>query len=86
MSFLHLYRRPALSEAKKNELLSVSRQKASPDIADIETEYCFNIETTDSLANEDTNILRWLLAETFDPANISDKSFLTQHSALGTLF
>jgi len=81
MSLLHLYRRPALSEAKKNELLSVSRQKVFPDIADIETEYCFNIETTDSLANEDANILRWLLAETFEPVNISDKSFLTPDSS-----
>jgi phosphoribosylformylglycinamidine synthase len=81
MSLLHLYRRPALSEAKKNELLSVSRQKVSPDIADIETEYCFNIETTDSLAEEDANILRWLLAETFEPVNISDKSFLTPDSS-----
>jgi len=84
MSLLHLYRRPALSEAKKNGLLSVSRQKVSPDIADIETEYCFNIETTDSLANEDVNVLRWLLAETFEPANISDKSFLTPDSSPGT--
>jgi len=81
MTLLHLYRRPAFSEAKKNELLSVSRQKVSPDIADIETEYCFNIEITDSLAEEDANILRWLLAETFEPANISDKSFLTPDSS-----
>jgi len=82
MSLLHLYRRPALSEAKKNGFLSVSRKKVSPDIADIETEYCFNIETTDSLAEEEANILRWLLAETFEPDDFSDKSFLTENPPL----
>jgi phosphoribosylformylglycinamidine synthase len=80
MSLLHFYRTPALSPAKKNELLSVTRQKISPEIEDIETEYCFNIETTSPLTSEELNILRWLLSETFEPENFSDKSFLNQNA------
>ena len=80
MSLLHLYRRPAFSTAKKNELLSIVQQKISPEIKDIETEYCFNIEATSPLIDEELSMLRWLLAETFEPENFSDKSFLTQYS------
>ena len=81
---LHLYRRPALSLAKKSELLSIAQQKVSPEIKDIETEYCFNIETVDSLTDEELTILRWLLAETFDPEKFSGESFLnnTHHCIL----
>ena len=76
MSLLHLYRRPALSLAKKNELLSIVKQKVSPDVKDIKTEYCFNIETVAPLTNEELDILRWLLAETFEIENFSEESFL----------
>ncbi|MEW6215018.1 MAG: phosphoribosylformylglycinamidine synthase, partial [Nitrospirota bacterium] len=80
MSLLHLYRRPALSLAKKNELLSIVRQNVSSEIRDIETEYCFNIETTAPLTDEELNMLRWLLAETFEPENFASESFLTNPS------
>jgi phosphoribosylformylglycinamidine synthase len=76
MSLLHLYRKPALSPEKKNELLSIAQQNVSPEIKDIETEYCFNIEATSPLTDEETGILRWLLAETCEPENFSDRSFL----------
>ncbi|MDI6890098.1 MAG: phosphoribosylformylglycinamidine synthase [Thermodesulfovibrionales bacterium] len=84
MSLFHLYRRPALSFAKKNELLSIVRQNVSSEIRDIETEYCFNIETTAPLTGEEFHMLRWLLAETFEPENFSGESFLTRHSSLVT--
>ncbi|MEW6675306.1 MAG: phosphoribosylformylglycinamidine synthase [Nitrospirota bacterium] len=84
MSLLHLYRTPALSLAKKNELLSIAQQKVSSEIRDIETEYCFNIETTAPLTDDELDILRWLLAETFEPENFSYESFLTHHSSLIT--
>src|SRR4030042_2702987 len=76
MSLLHFYRTPALSLAKKNELLSVTRQKIFPEIIDIETEHCFNIETTSPLTNEEMNIVRVLLSETFEPENCSEENFL----------
>ncbi len=76
MSLSHFYRRPALSPAKKNELLSLAKQSVSSSIEDIETEYCFNIETTASLSDEEVNILRWLLSETFEPENFAEESFI----------
>src|SRR3989337_147975 len=76
MSLLHLYRKPALSLSKKNDLLSIIKQRVSPEIRDLETEYCFNIETTAPLTNEELNSLRWLLAETFEPENFFSESFL----------
>ena len=76
MNLLHLYRQPALPPAKKDELLSLAQKKVSPDIREIETEYCFNIETIAPLVENEINTLRWLLTETFEPGNFSDESFL----------
>jgi phosphoribosylformylglycinamidine synthase len=76
MSLLHLYRKPTLSLTKKGDLLLVVRQKISPEIQDIETEYCFNIETSEAITGEELAALRWLLSETFEPENFSQESFL----------
>jgi len=78
MSLTHLYRTPALAEARLSELLSLVRIQISPEVAGIETEYCFNIETREPLLPEDMKSLLWLLAETFEPDNFSDNSFLTR--------
>ena len=84
MGLLHFYRKPALSETKKKNLLPILRQCVASDINDIETEHCFNIETTAPLTTEELNILRWLLAETFEPENFSGESFLTLNASLIT--
>ena len=81
---MHFYRAPALSGARKNELLSHVRQRISSGVEDIETEYCFNIEGVGPVAQEEMVILRWLLSETFEPANFSHNSFLTRHASPGT--
>lgn len=77
MKLSHYYRRPALSPARKNSLLSAVRQKVLAGITDIETEYCFNVGTTDTLSHEEQKVLQWLLAETFEPEHFSEHSFLT---------
>ena len=82
MGLLHFYRIPALSSAKKSALLSAAQQKVSRDIRDVETEYCFNIEAGATLTGEDLRVLRWLLAETFQPGNFSDKSFLVRNNGI----
>ena len=76
MKLSHYYRRPALSAAGKNGLLSAVRQTVLPGIKDIETEYCFNIGTSDALSSEEQKVLQWLLAETFEPEHFSEHSFL----------
>ncbi len=78
---MHFYRAPALSGARKNELLSIVRQKISSAVEDIETEYCFNIEAVGPVEQNEMVILRWLLSETFEPENFSDNSFLTRHTS-----
>ncbi|NWF52045.1 MAG: phosphoribosylformylglycinamidine synthase [Nitrospirae bacterium] len=82
MSLMHLYRRPALSPFKKDDLISFFKKRISPDIRDIETEYCFNIEISAHLTDEELDTLRWLLSETFEPENLSEISFLTQNSII----
>ena len=81
MSLIHFYRKPALSPAKKNELLATAKQKVSASIEDIETEFCFNVETADPLNDEELGILRWLLSETFEPEKFSSESFLLHPSS-----
>lgn len=78
MNLTHFYRMPALTEAKQEELLSSTRTRISPEIKHIETEYCFNIESVTPLSSEEVSVLRWLLSETFEPDNFSDRSFLNQ--------
>jgi phosphoribosylformylglycinamidine synthase len=80
MGLLHFYRIPALSPAKKNALFLIASQKLSAHIRDIETEYCFNIEIAASLTEGELTILRWLLAETFEPENFSENSFLVRNN------
>ncbi len=77
---LHFYRTPALSPYKRNVLVNAVRERIWPDVADIETEFCFNIETSEPLTQGELKTLRWLLAETFEPQNFSDRSFLANPS------
>ncbi|MEK7846658.1 MAG: phosphoribosylformylglycinamidine synthase, partial [Nitrospinota bacterium] len=78
-NLLNLYRTPALSSYKEDNLIKIFREKVSPDIDNIETEFCFNIEASAPLTDKELNILRWLLSETFEPENFSSESFLTQN-------
>ena len=73
---VHFYRKPALSPSKKSELLSLAKQRVSPAVEEIETEYCFYIETTAPLTDQEKHALLWLLSETFEQENFSDASFL----------
>jgi phosphoribosylformylglycinamidine synthase len=75
LSLIYRYRKPALSETKKYGLLALVRQAACRDIADIETEYCFYIETDAPLLPHETELLEWLLRETFEPGHFSPESF-----------
>jgi len=84
MILFHLYRTPALSAYQTAGLLSQAKQTVSPAISAIETEFCFNIAAETPLTPDETRLLRWLLAETFEPNQFSESSFLIPHSALRT--
>lgn len=77
MSLIYRYKKPALTDAKKDELLAFARQNIAPEIVDIKTEYCFYVEAKGSLSKEEEELLRWLLSETFEPEAFSSESLLT---------
>ncbi len=82
MVLFHLFRTPALSAYQAAGLLAITQQKVSPAVSAIETEFCFNIAAHAPLTGDELRLLRWLLAETFEPDNFSDATFLNPHPAL----
>ncbi len=78
MVLFHLYRTPALSAYQATGLLATAQEKVSPAIRGIETEFCFNVAAHSPLTRDEMSLLRWLLAETFEPGNFSKKSFVTR--------
>ena len=82
MTLLHLYRYPGLTEAKTHALLTLARQRVSQDLQGIDTEFCFNVETTGTLTDAEHCTLSWLLAETFEPTGLGDRSFLDEGQVL----
>jgi len=76
LPLISFYRKPALSENQKNNLLSLVKEKVSREVEDIETEYCFYIDSSGPLTEGEKNILQWLLRETFEPHYLSSQSFL----------
>ena len=82
MTLLHLYRYPGLTEAKTHALLTLARQRVSQDLQGIDTEFCFNVETTGTLTDAEHCTLNWLLAETFVPTGFGDRSSLGEGQVL----
>lgn len=78
MSLIYLYRKPALSDGKVNNLLKTIKEDITPLISELHTEFCFYIQSSRELNNNEKNILQWLLAETYEPHNISEEPFLTE--------
>lgn len=76
MSLLHYYRTPGLDHAARSALLRQVRGSVSRRIRDIQTEYCFNVESEAPLDAEEVTVLGWLLAETFQPEGFAPESFL----------
>ncbi len=81
MSLLCRYKTPAVSEAEKKSLLSQARKTISGSIRNIETEFCFYIDVSSPLTSDESELLRWLLSETFEPDQYSENSFLSYHSS-----
>ncbi len=79
VSFLiRFYRFPALTQYEVSNLINriSDKIKINPELLELKTEFCFNIECNESLLDNETAILKWLLAETFDPQGLSTESFL----------
>ncbi|PWB79141.1 MAG: phosphoribosylformylglycinamidine synthase [Holophagae bacterium] len=76
MELQHLYRAPGLPEGQRRSLLESARRLVGPEVEAVDTEHCFNIELARPLSAADHEVLRWLLAETFEPERCRPSSFL----------
>ena len=74
MSLKHFFR---ISPTQQHTLLQLSQQHVSAHIHDIETEYCFNVQTDSPLSSDQHNRLIYLLSETFEADRFAEQSFLT---------
>ncbi len=83
MVLFHRYRTPALSTYQAAELLKAAQEAVSPAIHGISTEFCFNVAADSAPAADDMRLLGWLLAETFEPGQFSEKSFLARDGSPG---
>ncbi len=82
MALRHFHRTPAVSGTTEEALLAFARKHVSPAIQGIETESCFNVETSAALSDAEIETLRWLLAETFEPHRFAAESFLREDRVL----
>ena len=76
MQVIHYFRSPGFSPEHIRALLDRVRREISPAIEAIETEYCFNVEVDSALEEAEDRLLRWLLAETFEPERFGPHSYL----------
>jgi phosphoribosylformylglycinamidine synthase len=81
LALTYRYKRPAVTAARKKDILAFLAQGGSGP-GDILTEYCFYIDAKEALTPDELNVLRWLLSETFEPGNFSEESFLTDHGII----
>jgi len=84
MTVKHFFRSPGLPQTWCKNLAKDVAKHVSPGVRDIRTEFCFNVQTSRELGQAETNILRWLLAETFQPNNFACHSYL--HPNEGQIF
>ena len=76
MGLIHFFRTPGASAPAADSLLRQARERISAGIQAINSEFCFNIETGSDLSTQETNVLGWLLSETFEPNQFGSRSFL----------
>ncbi len=79
MPLIYRYKTPAVSEAKRRDFLALAKKTNAGVVQNIETEFCFYIDASSPLTPEESDILHWLLSETFEPEAFSAESFLTHH-------
>lgn len=79
---IRFYRKGALSEYKRQQLLDKIKREITTEVKDIETEICFNLLVSSKLDSNEEQVLKWLLSETFEPDNFSSQSFLLKDDCM----
>ncbi|KAF5184241.1 Phosphoribosylformylglycinamidine synthase [Thalictrum thalictroides] len=75
---IHYYRVPFMQESATAELLKSVQTKVSSQIVALKTEQCFNVGLDSILSNKKLEILKYILAETYEPENLGIESFLSR--------
>src|SRR3989338_3273994 len=78
MSLMHMYREPALTDFRTQYLLAMLKT-AIPQIIDLRTEWCFNVDAERPLIPAEQAILDSLLAQTFEPEKYGFHPFLGEN-------
>lgn len=69
-----LYKTPGFTNAKTEELLNKLKQR-NAHVCAVETELCYNIEST-GLSDDDKKKLQWILRDPFSPRSLTEKTQL----------
>jgi len=75
MIITRLYRTPGLSTVEQLKALTTAHSLGL-EIDHLATEHCFYVASDSELDNRQKEVLRWLLAETFEPDGFGGSSFL----------
>ncbi len=76
MSLLHLFRAPGLTVSRTRQLLARANNVLDGRLKELRTEACYNVQVDGPLDPPETEILGWLLSETFHPEGFGSESFL----------
>jgi phosphoribosylformylglycinamidine synthase len=75
MVIVRFYRKPGLSSAATATKLRQLRQH-TPLVHDLETELCFNVETTSILSDSELKKICWILGSPLEPQNLTTEPHL----------
>lgn len=75
---LKFHRRSSVSNSEMTNLRAAGAEISRT----AEAEWCYYVETTEPLSEDETTRLRWLLCETFDPSGLSENSFLADSAGI----
>ena len=70
IELLQFYRKPALTGVQEQQLSQSIANLTGLKSVDLQTEYCFYVQTAKVLTHKELEILSWLLSETFEPGNL----------------
>ena len=81
-SLLRLFRQPALPSQTTELVRRAAENRLQMPIEQMKTEWSYLIETATPLNDEQLGALKWLITETFEPANTREDTFLAQYATI----
>lgn len=83
MIVLHFYRTPAFTEQATRRILRQARERIPGAVFDsLQTEFCYSVGVSQMPTYEQMQVLRWLLAKTFEPENFDHMSLIRDSAAM----